>query len=159
MRCGRPSPSTPRGPQWKSVRHRGAEIEMPKTPNTNKLVVWVDDDTKARLDAIKAPTRSAAIARTIKRGLQVMNALTVINIPQVDGATRLLAVTTSDAASVRDDRAMIDGITPLATLDIGTDGTREWSGSRAGRAAIVAWCRNMCDCPPDEDCTCWLSNP
>ncbi|PIV98552.1 MAG: hypothetical protein COW42_13930 [Deltaproteobacteria bacterium CG17_big_fil_post_rev_8_21_14_2_50_63_7] len=47
---------------------------MPKTPNTNRLVVWVDDVTKARLDAIHAPTRSAAIKAAITRGLEAMNA-------------------------------------------------------------------------------------
>lgn len=66
----------------------------------------------------------------------------VISIPQVDGVTRLLALSGHDAALVRRDRTMIDCVRSYACLDIDRAGVMTWwrptgcEDTNRGREAI-----------------------
>lgn len=51
-------------------------------------------------------------------------------VPQIDGTTRLIAMTNRDARAVAQDPALIDAVKPLGVMDVDRDGTR-WLG-RAG---------------------------
>jgi hypothetical protein len=53
----------------------------------------------------------------------------VLEIPQVDGGTRYIAVSAADAEAVEHDPAMVDGgITVLGCADVTRDGRVEWGG-------------------------------
>ena len=62
----------------------------------------------------------------------------VKEIPQAEGV-RYVAMTNGDHALVCDDPARLDGIKPLAIMDVSRDGRRTWDprGSAAGRRAIL----------------------
>lgn len=69
----------------------------------------------------------------------------ILSIPQVGDSTRYIALTSSDYEAVGRDRAMLDGIKPLAILDLYDDGRRDWvrrGDSADARNAILESLRN-----------------
>lgn len=55
--------------------------------------------------------------------------MTILTIPQIDDATRYLAVSDDDASNIGRNPAMIECVTVLGSLDVASDGSRScWVG-------------------------------
>ncbi|MCI0636587.1 MAG: hypothetical protein L0206_22105 [Actinobacteria bacterium] len=85
----------------------------------------------------------------------------VYSIPQVDGATLLVALDASDYATVQRDHAMVDYVDPLACLEVERDGAQQWvrllrgRDTHRGRAAIRAYVAEFLVSHDDDSDAYW----